>query len=252
MIISWYRQKVNDFGLWPATWALWRVAWGRAYVIACNALLPERLECPCCGWRGRRLFDYVELGYTARNVSCPHCDSHARHRAFFLWLRDQYRLDQRSGTALIFAPERALRPLWETAKELRTFRIDIEPSRGVDVMGDIMNLPLASDFAELVWCHHVLDQVPDDRVALSELRRVLKSATGDLIISVGESTLPQTREFGFSDRAFSGNWRTYGSDFADRLSAAGFSVRRVDYSLSETEKRRYALNDERFYLCRKD
>ena len=82
--------------------------------------------------------------------------------------------------------------------------------------------------------------------------RVLKFATGDLLISVGESRLPQTREFGFSDKALSGNRRTYGSDFADRLSAAGFTVRRIDYRLSETEKRRYALNDEQFYVCRKE
>jgi len=119
-------------------------------------------------------------------------------------------------------------------------------------MADIMNLPLASDFAALVWCHHVLDQVPDDRVALSELRRVLKSADGDLIISVGEGSLPETREFGFSDKAISGNRRAYGADFADRLSAAGFTVQPVDYRLGEAEKRRYALNDERFYVCRKD
>jgi len=251
MITSWYRQKVSDFGFLRATWALSRIAWGRAYVRACNAFLAKRIECPCCGWQGRRLFDYVEIGYIARNVSCPQCDSHPRHRAFFLWLRDPYQLDQKTGTAVIFAPERALAPLWNTAKRLKVLRIDIEPSRGVDVIGDIMCLPLASRFAELVWCHHVLDQVQDDGVALQELHRVL-SGTGDLIISVSETALRRTQEFGFADKALSGNRRAYGGDFPGRLTSAGFRVERVDFQLSDSDSRRYAIHDEPFYVCRRD
>ena len=250
MIISWYRQNVNDFGFWRATWALWRVVWGRLYVTASNALLPKRIECPCCGWQGRRLFDYVEMGYTARNASCPQCDSHSRHRLFFLWLRDQYQIEQKEGTAVIFAPERALASLWDRARKLLIFRVDIEASRGVDIIGDMMQLPFAAEFAGLIWCHHVLDQVPDDRVALGELRRIL-SPTGELIVSAGESTVAETREFGFSNKAFSGNRRLYGADFADRLNAAGFSVQKVNWDLSEADRRRYAVDAECFYVCRK-
>jgi len=252
MILSWYRQHVSDFGFWPATSLLWRVAWGRAIVKASNALLAERFECPCCGWQGRRFFDYVEMGYTVRNASCPQCDSHSRHRTFFLWLRDSYKIEKATGTALIFAPERALEPLWKIATTLRPVKLDIEPSRGVDVIADIMHLPFTSALADFVWCHHVLDQVPDDHVALAELKRVLKFTTGDLFISVGESTLSETREFGVSDKALSGNRRVYGSDFPDRLRAAGFSVQLLDGGLGEAERHRYALNRERFYLCRKD
>jgi len=171
---------------------------------------------------------------------------------FFLWLRNQYRIDQKSGTALIFAPERALAQIWEAAEGLRICKIDIEQARAVDVIGDIMQLPFAAESASLVWCHHVLDQVQDDRLALAELRRVLKSATGDLIVSVGESAEPQTREFGFSDKALSGNRRAYGADFAGRLRAAGFSVQVVNSGLTEADKRQYAVDDERFYVCRKN
>jgi SAM-dependent methyltransferase len=252
MIISWYRQNARDFGVLRATWLLWRVAWGRAYVSASNALLSKQLECPCCGWQGSRFFDYAEMGYTVRNASCPQCDSHSRHRAFFLWLKDQYKIDRRTGTALIFAPERALAPIWQTAAELRTFRIDIEPSRRVDVIGDIMYVPFASDCADLVWCHHVLEQVLDDRVALRELRRVLRPGTGDLIVSSSESGHAETLEFGHSDKAFSGNRRSYGSDFVERLSDAGFSVALLSVHLGENERRKYAVHEERFYLCRKE
>lgn len=252
MILSWYRQNVTDFGFARATSLLWRVVWGRAVVKASNALLPKQFECPCCGWEGRRLFDYVEMGYTARNASCPQCDSHSRHRTFFLWLRDRYQIEKASGIALIFAPERALERLWKTAKALRTFKLDIEPSRGVDVIADIVQLPFTSAVADLVWCHHVLDQVSDDQVALGELKRVLKSTTGDLLISVGESALLETREFGISDKALSGNMRVYGSDFPDRLRAAGLTVQVLDGGLNEADRRKYALKSEHFYLCRRD
>lgn len=252
MILSWYRQKISDFGYLPATSLLWRVVWGRAVVKASNALLPKRFECPCCGWKGRRLFDYTEMAYTARNASCPQCDSHSRHRSFFLWLRDRYQIEKATGAAMIFAPERALEPLWQMATALRTVKVDIEASRGVDVIADIMQLPFASASADLVWCHHVLDQVPDDHVALAELKRVLKPTTGELFISVGESTLPDTHEFGRSDKALSGNRRAYGSDFPDRLKAAGFTVQVLDGGLNEAERHKYAVNDEHFYLCRKD
>jgi SAM-dependent methyltransferase len=192
------------------------------------------------------------MGYTARNASCPQCDSHSRHRAFFLWLRDSYQIEKATGTALIFAPERALEPLWKMTTTLRTVKLDIEPSRGVDVIADIMQLPFTSTLADFVWCHHVLDQVPDDHIALAELKRVLKSTTGELLISVGESTLPATREFGTSDNAVSGNRRVYGSDFPDRLRAAGFTVEALDGGLSEAERYRHAINRECFYLCRKE
>jgi SAM-dependent methyltransferase len=138
------------------------------------------------------------------------------------------------------------------ATTLRPIKLDIEPSRGVDVIADIMQLPFTSALADFVWCHHVLDQVPDDHIALAELKRVLKSTTGDLFISVGESTLSETREFGISDKALSGNRRVYGSDFSERLRAAGFHVQFLDGGLGEAERHRYALNRERFYLCRKD
>ena len=250
MIVSWYRQNVKDFGVVRATWLFGRVAWRRAYVSACNAMLPNRVECACCGWKGRRFFDYAEMGYTARNIECPQCGSHSRHRAFLLWLKRQYQIDRLSGRALVFAPERALASVWESPG-LRTIRVDIEPSRGVDVIADIMHLPFGAEYADLVWCHHVLDQVPDDRVALSELRRVLRSGSGELIVSVGESTLPSTREFGHSDKALSGNRRSYGSDFVERLRAAGFNVVPQSCELSEEESRRYAVHAERFYLCRR-
>ena len=251
MILSWFRQNQHDFGTVRASRLLWRVAWHRARVIACNRLLPANCECPCCGWTGNRFLDYIEMGYRARNTACPQCDSHSRHRALFLWLRDRYGLTEKKGIALILAPERALASIWSNAPQLQTYKIDVEAKRGVDVLADAMNLPFASDIADLIWCHHVLEQVEDDRAAMKEFYRILDSASGDLLISAGMTNDQTTREFGFSNKALSGNRRAYGADFESRLADVGFEVMAVSHDLPADDYRKYGIVPERFYRCRK-
>ena len=249
MILSWYRQNAADFGIVRATGLLIRVAWRRAFVKAGNALLPARVECPCCGWSGNRFLDYKEMSYSIRNIECPQCGSHSRHRGLYLWLRDGYRLADKSGTALVFAPERALASLWANAPGLQTIGTDIEAARDVDVLADVMRLPFADDVADIIWCHHVLEQVPDDQQAMTELRRVLKQDAGTLVLSAGISGDAITREFGRAEKGLSGNRRSYGADIADRLNSAGFTVRQLDYGLNEAAMVRYAIRAEPFFLC---
>ena len=245
MILSWYRGQTEQFGVLPATWLLWRIAISRSVVVLSNRFLPSRRECPCCGWRGRRFFDYIEMGYSSRNIACPRCDSHSRHRAFFLWLRDRYQLSSKTGQAIVFAPEKALNPLWKTSR-LKICKVDLDAARSVDVIADIMKLPFLSDVADLVWCHHVLEQVEDDQTAMKELYRI---CSGELIISAGYGEQPTTREFGFSDKRLSGNRRLFGKDFRDKLAAVGFLVQEMSHELTEAEFQKYGISPEPFFLC---
>ena len=251
-MFTWYLEQIKNHGIARATWLFWRVGWRRALVILSNLTLPARLTCPCCGWRGRRFFDYIEMGYTVPNAACPRCDSHSRHRALFIWLRDNYRIHERRGLALVFAPEPALAPLWQTASNLRVLKVDLEPGRGADMMADLMRLPFSSNVANLVWCHHVFEQVEDVHLALSELGRVLCSGTGELIVSVGSGGQEKTVEFGFSDKALSGNRRLFGADFAQILTEAGFEVSPLVHNLSEEECHSYGICPEPFYRCVKN
>ena len=191
------------------------------------------------------------MGYTASNTACPRCDSHSRHRALFLWLRDKYGLAEKKGTALILAPERALASLWAGVPRLRSYKIDIEANRGVDVIADVTYLPFAANVADLIWCHHVLEQVEDDITALKEFYRVLVPDSGELVISAGLNSQGITREFGFSNRELSGNRRAYGVDFEARLASAGFDVTAVSHDLSEEDCRKFGIVPEKFYRCRK-
>lgn len=250
-MLSWYRAQVKDHGLLPATRLLSRVVRYRIPVVLSNKLLPGKLECPCCGWKGRRFLDYIEAGYRVPNAACPSCDSHSRHRALYLWLKNEFQIETKSGRALIFAPERALAPLWQSAANLRTIKTDIEATRGVDVLADVMRLPIANDSVQLIWCHHVLEQVEDDGIAMSELFRVLQPTHGKLLVSVGRTGREQTQEFAQANKGLSGNRRLYGDDFSKRLEAVGFQVETMNHDLDAEERERYAVDPEAFYSCKK-
>lgn len=250
-MLSWYRAQVKDHGLLPATRLLSRVVRYRIPVVLSNKLLPGKLECPCCGWQGRRFLDYIEAGYRVPNAACPICDSHSRHRALYLWLKNKFQIETKRGRALIFAPERALAPLWQSAPNLRTIKTDIEATRGVDFLADVMRLPLANDSVQLIWCHHVLEQVEDDRIAMSELLRVLQPTHGKFLVSVGATGREQTVEFEHANKGLSGNRRLYGNDFSQRLEAVGFQVEPMIHDLDAEECERYAVDPETFYCCKK-
>ena len=49
-------------------------------------LSTDRVECPCCGWRGPG-FRALDCGrFLVPEVECPHCGAHERHRFLHLFL----------------------------------------------------------------------------------------------------------------------------------------------------------------------
>jgi len=251
-MFAWGRQQLTDHGALSGAKLIARVGWSRVRVKLANKFLPATKRCPCCGWTGRRFYDYIEVGYTARNSACPRCDSHPRHRAFQSWLRDVYRINEKQGVALVFAPERALASVWESAEELKLIRTDIADARGVDLLADLENLPLRSDSVDLIWCHHVLEHVEHDRQAIKELQRVLRKGAGELIVSVPMEPTPLTDEYGFADPRLSGHWRMYGDDFVERLAEGGLTVEECCHQLTADEFRQFGVTPERFFICRKN
>lgn len=251
-MLTWYRDQLRKFGFVSATVLSFRVFGSKIAVDLANKLLPARIECPCCGWSGRRFYSYIEVAFSAREVACPRCESHPRHRRFFLWLTREYGLKDKKGVALVFAPERALEPLWQDSKGLKIVRADFGAARKVDVRLDLQKLPLSRDAIDLMWCHHVLEHIEDDGAAMKELNRALRPETGELVFSVPMNAEAKTEEYGFADERNFGHWRIYGEDIADRLSSSGFEVEKIQYQLSDHEVAKYGLDDDSpFYLCRK-
>jgi SAM-dependent methyltransferase len=251
--VNWYKEQSKKHGAAKAL-KLFAVVYGaRVKTELLNRLLPAKVECPICSWRGSRFYDYIDGESYSRGVECPQCLSHGRHRALFAWLKDDFRLAEKSGTALVCAPEKPIAPLWNSSEKLKVVKTDIEPSRGVDALADLQRIPFADNAFDIIWCHHVLEQVPDDRAALNEIFRVLNSAGGTLVISSAMSAKPQTDEFGGSNINHFGNWRIYGQDFPQKLVENGFTVEEVEFDLTEQDYERFGIDAaEKIYICRKE
>jgi SAM-dependent methyltransferase len=250
-MLNWYLNQSGEHGVGRATLLLYRILLARGRAALSNKFLPAKVLCPCCGWEGRRFLDYIEFGLVIPRIECPQCNSHARHRALYLWLKNDFQLEAASGVGLIFAPERAFQGLWQMAAHLRAFKLDIDASREVEMLADLQHLPFASGAIDFIWCHHILQHVRDDRAAMLELRRVLRPRTGHLILSVAIAHGTRTIEYGFENKEVLSFWRIYGDDFTGRLEEAGFTVEAVNYSASTQACLRYGLNrQESFYVCR--
>jgi SAM-dependent methyltransferase len=132
---------------------------------------------------------------------------------------------------LHFAPEPELTRRFRTFENLRVVSADIA-SPFADMRCDITRIPLADECFDAVICSHVLEHVPRDRLALSELHRILRRGgwlliqvplpSGQLITNEDPMlTDPKARasRFGQLDHC-----RLYGMDLVDRVTAVGFVV----------------------------
>jgi SAM-dependent methyltransferase len=250
-MFGWFRQQVNEHGIVLAARFAGRAVLSRSKGKLVNKLLPVKVACPCCGWSGRQFYDYHEIGYSISKVWCPQCESLPRHRYLSFWLTREFKLEDKSGVALVFAPENALTSFWTRASRLQAYRIDQETTRGIDIRADLRYLPIQSNSIDLIWCHHVLEHIDDDSAAIGELHRVLRPQSGDLIVSVPMSSEPTTVEYGFADPMDSGHWRAYGEDFQTRLTDSGLTVQAVNFKLPDEDYRRYGFKPERFYVGKK-
>jgi hypothetical protein len=251
--LNWYKEQSRKYGAARAARLFAAVYGARAKSELANRILPVRVECPVCGWRGHKFYDYIEGDCFVPSVECPQCLSHGRHRTLFSWLKNDFRLAEKTGAALVCAPEKTIAPLWQSSDSLRVVKLDIEAVRGVDVLADLQEIPFADDSYDIVWCHHVLEQIPDDQKALGEIRRVLKPETGTFVVSSAMMEREETVEFGRSDPKLFGNWRSYGQDFPAKLAESGFTVEKIEFDLSAQERAKFGIfADEKIYICRKN
>ncbi len=215
------------------------------------------VECPCCAstWAA------FAADWNRADAICPGCGAHERHRALWLYLRDRIRVGEgpHETELLHFAPEHGLRGLLGALPRVRLVTADLNPA-GVDVQADITALPFPPATFDAVLCSHVLEHVPDDRAAMSEIARVLRPGGWALVLVPLDAGRDQTyedpaitdpedreREFWQHDHV-----RLYALDIADRLAAVGLAVRveRVVEGLPAGSARRYGLQpDETIFHC---
>ena len=221
-------------------------------------------ECPICGAHYRKFMPY---GYTnagsRENALCPSCLSLERHRLLWMWLERNSDLLASRPTFLHIAPEVCLMRKFRKAykgDDKRYITADIE-SPLADLKMDIQAIPLADESVDVIFCNHILEHVEDDRLAMREMYRVMRSGGWGIMLSPVDLSLEKTFEddtitdpeertriFGQYDHR-----RNYGRDYADRLREVGFEVEEVDYAAQFTpeERVKYGFRTEIIYVVHK-
>jgi SAM-dependent methyltransferase len=189
---------------------------------------------------------------------CPRCGEAERERFLFFLFEGHITL-AKTARVLHTSPgpfaQRALQ------KKYRYISSDYRGSPLMTRKEDLCNLRFADASLDAVISFHVLEHVIDDRLALSEIRRVLRPGGAAIICVPADLSLSTTiddtslsredrvRRFGHPE-----HHRLYGLDFVDRLEAAGFEVtefepRRVVPAL--VYERLGLLESDRIWLCRR-
>jgi len=234
------------------------------------SLRGDRYECPICSWKfrafwrhGRPVPEYrdgkVVFEGQPRQGDCPACYANDRERHLFLYITGESDFLQKGGRILHVAPEPNLRRLLQKNSKVQYVSADL-CERDVMVNMDLTQIPHRDSTYDVILCNHVLEHIPDDRKAASEMHRVLKPG-GWAILQVpmvkrmavtSESPAIQSEEdsirfFGQKDHV-----RIYGDDYPDRLRAVGFDVKRWNYAAQhgEAAAERYGLIvDEQIFVC---
>ncbi|KPB74852.1 MULTISPECIES: methyltransferase domain-containing protein [Pseudomonas syringae group] len=166
--------------------------------------------------------------------SCPECAASDRDRLYALYA--MHLLDNPPGQPLRIldiAPAVLLSRFLRSLPNARYRSADLFSPLADDVV-DIMDMHMYADESfDFIVCSHVLEHVPDDRKAMSELFRVLaKGGSAILMVPIlltATTTEEDPEEFSVDER-----WARFGQDdhvrmyarhdFQSRLTQAGFSV----------------------------
>ena len=213
---------------------------------------------------GKSYRKFLPYGYEKirKNVLAPGTFSLERHRLFWIYLKNETDFFSSTKKKLLhFAPEQAFINQFKKIKNLDYTTTDLK-SPLADVKADICNLPFKDNEFDYIFCNHVLEHIPDDTKAMSELFRVLAPN------GIGIFQIPQdlSREVTFEDHSITdpkerakifGQYdhvRVYGRDYFEKLRKNGFDVTAVDYTkkLSKEEIEQYRLaQGELIPVCRK-
>lgn len=216
--------------------------------------LPKLVTCPICGWAGPRFAP----SYRPRrgNRICPGCQSSERYRALELLLRARGQVPR--GTRLLeVAP---IRTVERTARALGYVYTSIDlHSALAQIHGDLCHLPFPSGSFDVVVCFHVLEHIPEDRLAAAELARVVGCDGEAIVVVPREDHRPHTFEDPDADPADyerlygqSDHVRIYGSDIVTRWRETGIQVDEREWTtcFASDAHRRAALtgDDDRFWI----
>ncbi|WP_293298896.1 class I SAM-dependent methyltransferase [Allomuricauda sp.] len=234
-------------------------------------------------WRKEKLFkgnvvhcticnsNYREFGIFGntkrKNAQCHNCGSLERHRLVWKYIQDN-ELINHPMRLLHFAPEKVFYNLFSDVLEIEYFPCDLFPhvynykgkTKIMEV--DITKIPFDDSSFDFILCNHVLEHIPNDQLAMSELFRVMRPGG----FGIFQVPIDYNRETTYEDfsittekgrlKAFGrrDHVRWYGKDYKDRLANVGFEVKEDDFvnTFSKEEQFKYGFDtSEKIYHCRK-
>jgi SAM-dependent methyltransferase len=180
----------------------------------------------------------VIAGY-GKNIICPNCLSNARERLVIAML--QHHVNIFNKKILHLSPEKNVYQYLKSKSEIITADLVPDFYKNIDKQirkEDAMAFSFADQSFDVVIANHVLEHIPDDLKAMSEIFRVLKKG-GIAILQVPysetisatieepliDNPVKQSALFGQKDHV-----RIYQlNDYISRLEQSGFIVSQISY-----------------------
>jgi SAM-dependent methyltransferase len=242
--------------------------------------LENRRKCPICGESCIEFEPFGSLLFITDQ--CPHCGSLARQRSLYLIMEREMNIlnETKNIKILHFAPEPPIYMLFDEKDNVDYVPVDLNKenfkkelfffTRGVtskyfkDSQNyikeemDVQDIPYEDNTFDYLIINHVLEHVPQDKKAMSEIYRVLKPGGAALIsVPIGgkitnEDERINTPELRLKYYDDSTHLRLYGRDLKEKLEDCGFEVEEYfnEEYYSKEEKELYNLPDDEYqYVC---
>lgn len=204
------------------------------YKVKALFLTGNNYDCCCCGKSSRRFLSHGNLGIR-KNVKCPHCLSLERTRVLCRYIQDVIFTDKTKQLRVLdFAPVKGLKDFLKSSPFVSEYIDgDINPNVA-SYKVDITQMPFDNDSFDLLLCSHVLYCVPEDRIGMEEIHRVLRPGGRALIIDTieGDHTVELmhlSKEILEKEYGDENTCRVYGRDITDILATYGLKAQIIDY-----------------------
>jgi SAM-dependent methyltransferase len=130
-----------------------------------------------CNICNKPLKQFIELD--DNDLLCPNCGSLARNRLLFQVLSEKY---LKPGIKMLdFSPSRCLYRTWKRNENIEYVGTDLSGDFLADKQYDITQIDCNDNTFDFIVCYHILEHIKDDRLAMNELKRILKSSGTCLI-----------------------------------------------------------------------
>lgn len=212
--------------------------------------------CPVCN---AEIEDFTPGGVVHKRsrARCPSCGVLERHRLMALYLRSHTSIfSEVPKRVLHVAPERPVADLIASVPRISYLSADLS-GKDVMVKMDLTDIHYEDGHFDIIICSHVLEHIPDDRLAMREMFRVLahrglaviqvpiygSETYEDFTIDTDEKRLAA---FGQKDHV-----RKYGEDIGLRLQGSGFEVTVMRNPADRSICHRLGLKPSPIFDCRK-